>query len=224
MPDRRRYSSLAYKPDNLLKFSSFSVRWVTTLTGDIIWEWKRKEMVINDFVRSLHQDEKTLASEFKDQRGVDWNKYTLEKEKAGFAKFDQWWFINQEHIKIQLNSKYKFKWELENVIIETNGRLVRTKVFAVSVKKSEKRKFKQIGELIREGGDNRASWIEELIRPFEPVGYGISFTAPLNQTDMKTRLIVQLNGVGEMNLRKITALWTTNDDWTLILHDDDEFD
>ena len=181
-------------------------------------------MAINDFVRSLHQDEKQLASEYKDQKGIDWNKYILEKEKAGFTKFDQWWFIDQSHIRTQLNSKYKFKWELENVIIEVNGRLVRTKTFAVSVRKNVKGNFRPIGELIREGGDNRASWIEELVRPFEPVGYGVSFTALLDEKDRKTRLIGQLNGTGGMNLRKITALWTAGDDWTIILHDDDEFD
>ena len=181
-------------------------------------------MVINDFVRSLHQDEKILASEFKDAKGTDWNKYTLEKEKAGFAKFDQWWFIDQSHIRTQLNSKYKFKWELENVIIEFNGRLVRTKTFAVSSRRSDKRNFKPIGELIREGGDNRASWIEELTRPFEPVGYGISFTTGLDDADRKSRLISQLSDVGKMDLKKMTALWTGQDDWTIILHDDDEFD
>ena len=180
-------------------------------------------MAVNDFVRSLHEDEKTLASEFKDKKGIDWNKYVLEKEKAGFAKFDQWWFIDQNHIRTQLNSKYKFKWELENIIIEYNGRLVRTKVFAVSVKRNYKGCFRQIGELIREGGDNRASWIEEVVRPFEPVGYGISFAATLDESERKTRLISQLNGPGGMQLQKITAIWTANDDWTIVLHDDAEF-
>ena len=181
-------------------------------------------MAVNDFVRSLHQDEKLLASEYKDSKGIDWNKYILEKEKAGFTKFDQWWFIDRDHIKTQLNSKYKFKWELENVIIEYNGRLVRTKVFAVSVKRNDKRSFKPIGELIREGGDNRASWIEELVRPFEPVGYGISFTATLEECDKKSRLISQLNGYERLDLKKITAMWTGPDDWTIVLHDDGEFD
>ena len=181
-------------------------------------------MMVNDFVRSLHQDEKLLAAEYKDSKGIDWNKYVLEKEKAGFMKFDQWWFINRDHIKTQLNSKYKFKWELENVIIEYNGRLVRAKFFAVSVTRSDKRNFKSIGELIREGGDNRASWLEELVRPFEPVGYGVSFTADLDEKDLKSRLIGQLNGSGKLNLKKITAMWTGPDDWTVVLHDDEEFD
>ena len=67
-------------------------------------------MAINDFTKALHEDEKELAREYQDEHGTDWNAYILAKEKAGFCKFDEWYFMNFNHLTIQLKSKYKTKW------------------------------------------------------------------------------------------------------------------
>ena len=83
----------------------FRVHWLTIFKGKNPWDVSRKSMVLNDFIKALHEDEKELASKYKDERGTDWNAYVLDKEKSGFCKFDEWYFMDYSHITTQMDSK-----------------------------------------------------------------------------------------------------------------------
>ena len=184
-------------------------------------------MIINQFIRALHEDELTLASKYTDEKGTDWNKYVLEKEKAGFAKFDQWYELDYSHIKIQIKSKYKFQWEMLIEDVDVNDRKITIHLFLVNEKRSgiDKKGLRELNV-----GDEEAKifirklWAQDLLSPFLPVGNGISFKATLTQEDNERCELLKIAvEKGKLLMNHMTVLWLNQDEMVAIIHDDEKF-
>ena len=180
-------------------------------------------MAVNDFVVRLHDGETELAERFKDERGIDWAKYILEKEKAGFGKFDQWYFIDRQHITVQVQSKYKYQWEYGVGNVTYNSRLAIANVLIVHNEKPDFDGYQVIKDLARERKEDRVLWTNEIMQPYNAVGYGVNFSANTRHDNNRHELLDILYEKANIKIRALTVFWLEHDKMVIILHDDAEF-
>ena len=62
--------------------------------------------MLNSFMEALFEDEMALAEKFKDNRGIDWEKYYADKQEAGFARKADWKFFDSREVFVQIDSKW----------------------------------------------------------------------------------------------------------------------
>ena len=201
----------------------FRAYWATIYEGPNIWDASQKEMIINEFVNALHEDERMLAAEYKDEKGTDWNKYVMEKEKAGFVKFDQWHFMNFDHVTVQLKSKYKYRWGHRYVGIMVNDRKLDVQLYVVGNIKINKQGQTDIYDLVT---DTAAAdkMISDILESYLSVGHGINFKAGIDQdTRRRSELIKAFEDKPGYKLRAFTVIWINQNFMTLIVHEDEQF-
>ena len=178
-------------------------------------------MPINSFIRLLHENEKDLANKCKDTKGTDWNAYILGKEKAGYGKFDQWYFIQLEHVRIQLDSKYKYKWRKSITEVQWNDRKIDISFVAIAKTKFKLAKFKSF---LCESDIGARFWFHELLKRYEAVGHAISFCAPINALAIAdSEMLRILRQEDEEKFEAMTIIWHDHNSLSLILHDDASF-
>ena len=190
-------------------------------------------MVINQFIDSLHEDEKELALKFQDAYGTDWNAYTLEKEKAGFCKFDDWQFMNYNHLLTQMKSKYSTKWGTRITGVAINDRKVEVQLFVAGFRPVKKDCHHNLYEALKvrkdeeyeEGGTAEGKrLIQEMMKPFQAVGHGINFGASMEQNEAEKPELVKLcEGKSMYNLKAFSVIWMNHNFMMLILHEDEVF-
>ena len=180
-------------------------------------------MAINRLVIKNHEDEMVLADNYRDEKGTDWVKYILEKEKAGFGRFDQWYFIDEGHISVQLQSKYKYKWEFDAKVM-FNARAAIARVIMVHNNRwFDREGLGVVRELALEGDEDKVMWTEDILKLFQPVGYGVNFRANVTPTVGACELIDIFHEKANIKIQGITVLWTAHDKLALFLHDDEKF-
>ena len=190
-------------------------------------------MVINQFIDTLHENEKELASKFQDENGTDWNAYILEKEKAGFCKFDDWQFMDYSHLRTQMKSKYTTKWETRLTEVAINDRKVEVQFFVAGFRPVKKDCHHNLYEAlhIREdeeyellGTQKGKKLVQKLIEPFQAAGHGVNFCAPIEGNGAERPDLVKLcEGKSMYDLRAFTVIWISHDQIVLILHEDKAF-
>ena len=202
----------------------FRVHWLTIFKGKNPWDVSRKSMVLNDFIKALHEDEKELASKYKDERGTDWNAYVLDKEKSGFCKFDEWYFMDYSHITTQMDSKYKAKWGTRVVGVTINDRKVDVQLFAGGFHKVDEDERRKLIDMIK-GPDNRGNeLIREIIGPYEAAGHGVNFCVTLdNDAGERSDIMEVICNRAMYNIKALTAVWMNHNLMVLVLHEDASF-
>ena len=190
-------------------------------------------MMLNDFTKALHEDEKELAKKFQDDKGTDWNKYILEKEKAGFCKFEEWQFMDYSHITTQISSKYVSKWGTRMVGVVINDRKVDVQFFVTGSQRAKKDcHYKLYKELhgtqskrdAENGSESGKKLIQDLVSPFQAVGHGINFSVSIEtENEKKPELVKACEGKDAYKPRNMTVIWTNHDNMIVILHEDRHF-
>ena len=190
-------------------------------------------MVINQFIDSLHEDEKELASKFQDNNGTDWNAYILEKEKAGFCRFDEWQFMDYSHLRTQIKSKYSTKWGSRLTGVTINDRRVEVQFFVAGFRPVKKDCHHKLYEALHvredeeyeESGTKKGKLlVQELIEPFQAAGHGVNFCASLDENGAEKPEIAKLcEGNSMYNLKAFTVIWINHNLMVLILHEDKAF-
>ena len=190
-------------------------------------------MILNQFIDALHEDERELARKFQDEYGTDWNAYILEKEKAGFCKFDEWQFMDYSHLCTQMKSKYTTKWgtRLTNVMI--NDRKIEIQFFVAGFRPVKKDchhnlygalHAREDDEDEQGGTENGKRLIQELIGPFQSVGHGVNFCATMEANEMERPMVFKLcEGKSMYDLKAFTVIWINHNLMVLILHEDKVF-
>ena len=181
-------------------------------------------MVINDFTVALHEDERLLAAKYKDEKGTDWNEYTLQKEKAGFMKFEQWFFMDFNHITTQLKSKYKYSWGHRVVGVMINDRKIDVQVYAAGNAKINKKGQREVYDLITDSAAAGRNMIEDIMKPFLAAGHGVNFRVEIdNETRDKSTLIGALEEKAGYRLKAMTIIWMNQEVMVMTIHEDDTF-
>ena len=185
-------------------------------------------MVINDFIEALHEDEKELAKKYTDEKGTDWNAYITEKEKTGFCKFDDWYFMDYSHITTQISSRYNNKWGTRIVGVTFNDRKIDIQMYLLGFRPVKKVCRSNIYEIIKEEKgvvtERGKGAILDIINPYQAVGHGISFTTPIEKDDIeRSEILQQCMGVSNYNLKAMTFIWINHDLMVLALHEDENF-
>ena len=181
-------------------------------------------MVINDFIKALHEDEKELAKKFQDDKGTDWKTYILEKEKQGFCKFDDWQFMDYNHIRTQLDSKYKTKWGTRIIGVTINDRKIDVQLFAGGFRKVVKEEQRRLIDMIGESNGAANRLVNEIYRPFSSAGHGVNFSAVLdNDAGERSDILGVLCNHALYNIKALTVVWINHDLMTIVLHEDNTF-
>ena len=190
-------------------------------------------MILNQFTDSLHEDEKELARKFQDKYGTDWNAYILEKEKAGFCKFDDWQFMNYNHLLTQIKSRYSTKWGTRLTNVEINDRKVEIQFFVAGFRPVkiechhglyDALKGREDADDEKDGTAEGKQLIQELVGPFQAVGHGINFCSSLNSEEAERPKLVKLcEGKSKYSLKAFTVIWINHEFMVLILHEDKTF-
>ena len=190
-------------------------------------------MILNQFIDALHEDERELAEKFQDENGTDWNAYILEKEKAGFCKFDDWQFMNYNHLLTQIKSKYTTKWGTRLTSVVINDRKVEIQFYVAGFRPVKKDCHHNLYDALkgREDADDELDGtkegkklIQELVEPFQAVGHGVNFCASLESNEAEKPKLVRLcEGKSMHNLKAFTVIWINHNFMVLILHEDKAF-
>ena len=188
-------------------------------------------MILNDFVNALHEDEKELARKYKDEKGTDWDKFILEKEKAGFGKLwtGEWQFMDYSHVTTQLKSKYTTKWGTRMVGVMINDRKIDIQFFVAGSGRAQKdchyNLYKQLHGTeskhdAMNGSENGKKLVQEFLAPYQAVGHGINFSAPIEvNEERKPELVKMCEEKGAYKPGAFTAIWNTHNLMVLVIHE-----
>ena len=173
---------------------------------------------------ALHEDERQLAAKYKDEKGTDWNEYIEQKEKAGFAKFDQWFFMDFNHVTTQLKSKYKYRWGHRVVGVVINDRKIDVQVYAAGNVVTDKKGQHEVYDMMTETAAAGKKMIEEVMKPFLAAGHGVNFRVEIDEkTRAQSTLIGALEEKACYRLKALTVIWMNHDVMVMTIHEDDTF-
>ena len=202
----------------------FRVHWITIYEGQNIWEVSQKKMVINEFTNALHEDERLLAGKYKDEKGTDWKEYVTQKEKAGFGKFDDWFFMDFNHVTTQLKSKYKNKWGHRTVGVTVNDRKVDVQLYVAGNRKIVKKGQDEAHDIFLRTAAAEKKMVHEVLEPFLAAGHGVNFRVEIDeQTRRRSELIAAFEGKAKYILKALTVIWINHEFMSMVLHEDDTF-
>ena len=179
-------------------------------------------MIINDFIVALHEDERMLAGKYVDEHGTDWNEYTLQKEKAGFGKFDQWFFMDYNDVQTQMKSKYKNRWGHRVANVRINDRKVDVQFQVGGNAKIEKKGQYEARDMLTDSAAAGKELVANILEPFLAAGHGINFKVEIDgQTRRGSQLIKVLEDKAKYSFKAFTVIWISQNFMVLTLHEDD---
>ena len=190
---------------------------------------KKKIAVVEPFITAIYQDELEHAKKYKNEKGIDWEKYLEAKSDAGFSQQKRWKFVDSREVFVLIDSTWlkpeyglteeKISWSLRVDDFVFHGCKVNVQLYAGSnyaINVEARAKFKDGNEAPT---DARAlKWVGQILSKYEPLGHGTNFKARIEMVD--SELVQILNQKIGFSLKYITVIWTSHDFLFAIFHEE----